>query len=92
MFSELMQSSHTDRAQLNAWRHTVTEAWKSYSERNEKRQDEMLRLMGEQTDMLRRLVELQERKQEHRPPLHPLYNRLPSSPSSISSSPRRPRT
>nr|XP_048695353.1 uncharacterized protein LOC125631920 [Caretta caretta]XP_048695354.1 uncharacterized protein LOC125631920 [Caretta caretta] len=92
MFSKLLQSSCTDRAQLNAWRHSVTEARKAFSEHDQNTQEEMLRLMGEQTDMIRHLVELQERQQEHRLPLHPLYNHLPSSPSSIFSSPRCPRT
>ncbi|EMP31648.1 Orofacial cleft 1 candidate gene 1 protein like protein [Chelonia mydas] len=92
MFSELMQLSRTDRAQLNAWRHSVAEARKALSDRNGQRKEAMLRLMGEQTDMMRHLVELQESQEEHRPSLHPLYNRLPSSPSSISCSPRSPRT
>nr|XP_048704711.1 uncharacterized protein LOC125636123 [Caretta caretta]XP_048704712.1 uncharacterized protein LOC125636123 [Caretta caretta]XP_048704713.1 uncharacterized protein LOC125636123 [Caretta caretta] len=91
MFSKLMQSSCSDRAQLNAWRHSVAEARKALSEREEQRQEAMLRLMGEQTDMMKHLLALYESQQEHRPPLHPLYNRLPSSPGSISSSPRHPR-
>ncbi|XP_074808535.1 uncharacterized protein LOC141987254 [Natator depressus] len=105
IFSDLMQSSRTERAQQNAWRQTMAETRKALNERNERReecderreerderrQDAMLSLMGEQTDMLRHLVELQERQQEHRSPLQPLYNHLPSSPSSISSSPRCPR-
>ncbi|CAM2117685.1 unnamed protein product [Caretta caretta] len=53
--------------------------------------DMMKRLLGEQTDMMKRLLELQKSQQEHRPPLHPLYNHLPSSPCSIASSPRCPR-
>ncbi|XP_074988243.1 transmembrane gamma-carboxyglutamic acid protein 1 isoform X1 [Caretta caretta] len=99
MFSELMQSSCTDRAQLNAWRHSMLKARKALSEREEQRQEHeeqrqeaMLRLMGEQMDMMKRLVQLQKSQQEHRPPLHPLCNCLTSSPSSISSSPRQPRT
>ncbi|XP_050792971.1 uncharacterized protein LOC127043175 [Gopherus flavomarginatus] len=49
-------------------------------------------LLREQTDMMQRLVEVQERQQE-RLPLQPLFNHLPSSPCSIAaSSPRRPRT
>ncbi|EMP30213.1 hypothetical protein UY3_12667 [Chelonia mydas] len=36
MFSELMQSSRADRAQLNAWRHSVTEARKAFSEHDQK--------------------------------------------------------
>ncbi|KAG6920757.1 hypothetical protein G0U57_014234, partial [Chelydra serpentina] len=56
MFSELMQSSHTDRAQLNAW--LVAEARKAFGECDRIMQEEMLRLIGEQTDMNRHLVEL----------------------------------
>ncbi|XP_073198564.1 uncharacterized protein [Lepidochelys kempii] len=58
MFSELMQSSCTERAQLNAWRHSVAEARKALSESEEQRQEVMLRLMGEQTDMMKHLLEL----------------------------------
>ncbi|KAM7171745.1 uncharacterized protein RBU57_003001 [Macrochelys suwanniensis] len=49
----------------------------------------MLGLLQDQTDMLRRLVEvLQERKQDDRPPLQPMCNCPHSSPSPIASSPR----
>ncbi|XP_074979559.1 uncharacterized protein LOC142070157 [Caretta caretta] len=117
MFSELMLSSHTDRAQTNAWRQTMSECRKAQNDReerwraeeskwwaeeraeaerwwqhDERRQDSMLRLLEDQTNMLQRMAELQERQQEHRPPLQPLCNQPPSSPSSIASSPRRPRT
>nr|XP_048704236.1 uncharacterized protein LOC125635911 [Caretta caretta] len=68
MFSELMQSSCTDRAQLNAWRRSVAEAKKALSEHKEQRQGEMLRLMWEQMDMMKHLLELQESQLEHRPP------------------------
>ncbi|XP_073193147.1 uncharacterized protein [Lepidochelys kempii] len=105
IFSELMQSSCTERAPQNVWRQTMSKSRKAENEcddrrdeqderwwqRNERRQDKMLRLLGDQTDMLRRLVELQERQQAHKPPLQPLCNRLPFSSSSIASSPRRPR-
>nr|XP_048722216.1 uncharacterized protein LOC125643526 [Caretta caretta] len=110
MFSELMLSSHTDRAQTNAWRQTMSEYRKaqndreewwwaedraeaeSWRQRDERRQDSMLRLLEDQSNMLQCMVELQERQQEHRPPLQPLCNQPPSSPSSIASSPRHPRT
>ncbi|EMP27725.1 hypothetical protein UY3_15178 [Chelonia mydas] len=93
MFAKLVQSSHTDRAQLNAWRQTIAESCKAlhkYEEwrdvRDESRQDAMVKLMWEQTDMLRCMVDLmQERQQDHRLPLQPLNNRPPSSPSSIAS-------
>nr|XP_048673195.1 uncharacterized protein LOC125620966 [Caretta caretta] len=110
MFSELMLSSHTDRAQTNAWKQTMSECRKAQNDReerwraeeraeaerwrqhDERRQDSMLRLLEDQTNMLQRMVELQERQQEHRQPLQPLCNQPPSSPSSIASSPRCPRT
>ncbi|XP_074983369.1 uncharacterized protein LOC142071640 [Caretta caretta] len=109
MFSELLLSSHTDRAQMNAWRQTMTDCRKAqndweerwwaeerveaerWQQRDERRQDSMLRLLEDQTNMLQRMAELQERQQEHRPPLQPLCNQPPSSSSTIASSPRRPR-
>ncbi|XP_073164590.1 uncharacterized protein [Lepidochelys kempii] len=110
MFSELMLSSHTDRAQTNAWRQIMSECRKAQNDReerwgaeeraeaqmwrqhDERRQDSMLRLLQDQTSMLQCMVELQQRQLEHRLPLQPLCNQLPSSPSSIASTPRRPRT
>ncbi|XP_044851602.1 golgin subfamily A member 6-like protein 4 [Mauremys mutica] len=71
------------REQEERWREQE-ERWR---QRDGRTRDAMLRLIQEQTDLLRRLVELQERQQEHRAPLQSLYNRLPSSPSSTSSSP-----
>ncbi|XP_074812007.1 uncharacterized protein LOC141989135 [Natator depressus] len=62
IFTEFMQSSHTARDQLNAWRQTIAESHKALNEheerrdpRDESRQDAMVKLMGEQTDMLRSL-------------------------------------
>nr|XP_048707873.1 uncharacterized protein LOC125637460 [Caretta caretta] len=124
MFSELMLSSHTDRAQTNAWRQIMSECrkaqndreerwpaeeskwraeeskWRAeeraeaqmWRQRDERRQDSMLRLLEDQTSMLQCMVELQKRQLEHRLPLQPLCNQPPSSPSSIASTPRRPRT
>ncbi|XP_074803668.1 uncharacterized protein LOC141984491 [Natator depressus] len=96
MFSDLMQFSGTDRA---VWRDTIAEYRKVANEREERwwqedqrRHEAMLELLQDQTDMLRRLVEVHERQQDHRLPLQALFNRPPSSPSSIASSPRRPRT
>ncbi|XP_074823959.1 uncharacterized protein LOC141993935 [Natator depressus] len=96
MFSELMQSSSTDRA---VWRDTIAEYRTVADEREERwwqedqrRHEAMLGLLRDQTDMLRRLVEVHEWQQDHRLPLQPLLNRPPSSPSSKASSPRRPRT
>ncbi|XP_065415902.1 SRRM2 protein homolog rsr-2-like [Chrysemys picta bellii] len=126
MFSEIMESSRSDRAHLNEWKETVSKYRKEASEREERRdqreerrdqreerrdqreerrdqreerwrqedqrrQGATLGLLREQTDMLRRLVELQERLQENRLPLQPLFH-PPPSPCSVSSSPRRVRT
>nr|XP_048712761.1 uncharacterized protein LOC125639521 [Caretta caretta] len=106
MFSEFMQSSGTDRAQQNVWRDTVAQYRKEANEyedrrddqderwqqEDERRQDATLELLQNQTDMLWHLMEVQERQQNHRLLLQPLFNHLPSSPSSIASSPRHPRT
>ncbi|XP_074989404.1 uncharacterized protein LOC142073461 [Caretta caretta] len=99
MFFELMQSSSTDRAQQNVWRDTIAEYRKTANEHEERwrqedqrRHGETLGLLRDQTDMLRRLVEVHERQQDHRLPLQLLLNRPPSSPSSIASPPRCPRT
>ncbi|XP_074817191.1 kidney mitochondrial carrier protein 1 isoform X1 [Natator depressus] len=110
MLSELLLSSHTDRAQTNAWRQTMSECrkaqndweerWRAeekveaerWRQRDERRQDSMLRLLEDQTNMLQHMVELQERQQEHSPCVQPLCNQPPSSPSTIASSPRRLRT
>nr|XP_048707196.1 uncharacterized protein LOC125637111 [Caretta caretta] len=111
MFSELMLSSHTDRAQTNAWRQIISECrkaqndreerWRAeeskwqaedraeaqmWRQRDERRQDSMLRLLEVQTSMLQCMVELQRRQLEHRLPLQPLCNQPPAS------TPRRPRT
>ncbi|XP_065455019.1 myb/SANT-like DNA-binding domain-containing protein 2 [Chrysemys picta bellii] len=70
--------------------------WRAEDDRRrqlaDRRQESMLRLLEHQTDMLQHMVELRKRQQEQRPPLQPLCNQQPSSPSSIASSPRRPRT
>ncbi|XP_048712672.2 uncharacterized protein LOC125639493 [Caretta caretta] len=105
IFSELMLSSHTDGAQTNVWRQTMSECRKAqndreerwqaeeskwrvkeraeaerWQQRDERRQDSMLRLLEDQTNMLQHMVELQKRQLEHRPPLQPLCNQLLSSP------------
>ncbi|XP_053872424.1 mediator of RNA polymerase II transcription subunit 15-like [Malaclemys terrapin pileata] len=76
------------RAEQSKWR-AEDDRWRQLADR---RQESMLWLLEHQTDMLQRMVELQERQQEQRPPLQPLCNQQPSSPSPIASSPSRPRT
>ncbi|XP_065449389.1 uncharacterized protein LOC101939976 isoform X1 [Chrysemys picta bellii] len=76
------------RAEVSKWR-AEEDRWRQLADR---RQESMLRLLEHQTDMLQRMVDLQERQQEQRPPLQPLCNQQPSSPSSIASSLRHPRT
>ncbi|XP_050817082.1 uncharacterized protein LOC127054836 [Gopherus flavomarginatus] len=53
--------------------------------------DATLGLLRNQTDILRRLVDLQEEQRGHRVPLQPLCNHLHHSPCSIFSSPRHVR-
>ncbi|EMP42293.1 hypothetical protein UY3_00454 [Chelonia mydas] len=79
MFSDLMLSSHTDRAQQNTWRQTISECRKPQYDREERwqaedgrwrqlaerRQESMLRLLEDQTHILHCMVELQERQQEN---------------------------
>ncbi|XP_065409727.1 uncharacterized protein LOC135972956 [Chrysemys picta bellii] len=99
MFSELiMSTSESDKMELSTWRIALSDSLNKDSEdrracREHERaaQEEMLRIMREQTDMSKHLVEVQERQLDARVPLHPMLNLLPSSPSSTSSSPRHPR-
>ncbi|XP_053898214.1 uncharacterized protein LOC128844477 [Malaclemys terrapin pileata] len=99
MFTEIMECTCNERAHLNEWKDTVSKFRKDASERevmrdarDERWQAAMPGLLREQTDMLQRLVELQELQQDDRVPLQPLYNLPSPSPCSISSSPRRVRT
>ncbi|XP_043403326.1 uncharacterized protein LOC122465980 [Chelonia mydas] len=64
MFSELMQSSGTDRA---VWRDTIAEyrtvadeCEERWQQEDQRRHEAMLGLLRDQTDMLRRLVEVHE--------------------------------
>ncbi|XP_053871139.1 uncharacterized protein LOC128829758 [Malaclemys terrapin pileata] len=86
------------RDEQSKWR-AEDDRWRQLADRRQEsmlrlleHQTDMLWLLEHQTDMLRRMVELQERQQERRPPLQPLCNQQPSSPSPIASSPRSPRT
>ncbi|XP_050807608.1 uncharacterized protein LOC127050124 [Gopherus flavomarginatus] len=62
------------------------ERWR---QKDQRWRDATLGLLSDQTDMLWRMVELQERQQDHRVPLQPLYHHLPPSPCSLASSPTR---
>ncbi|XP_053900990.1 uncharacterized protein LOC128845924 [Malaclemys terrapin pileata] len=105
MFTEIMESTRSERAHLNEWKDTVSKYRKEASERedrrdqcedmrdqreertdarderwwqeNQRRQDATLGLLREQTDMLQRLVELQERQQDNRVPLQPCITPFP---------------
>ncbi|XP_053877355.1 SRRM2 protein homolog rsr-2-like [Malaclemys terrapin pileata] len=65
------------RDQREERRDARDERWRQEDQR---RQDAMLGLLREQTDMLRCLVELQEWQQDHRLGLQPLYNPPPHVP------------
>ncbi|KAM9143853.1 uncharacterized protein ACDP82_007573 [Pangshura tecta] len=106
MFSEIMEVTRNERAHLNEWKDVVAKYRKDASDREDRRdarderwrhkdqrwRDATLGLLRDQTDMLRRLMELHEQQQDHRVPLQPLYKHHPPSPCSLASSPRRVRT
>ncbi|XP_053880957.1 uncharacterized protein LOC128835468 [Malaclemys terrapin pileata] len=98
MFNELIHASKSDKMELSTWRialsenlHNDCEDRRACREHKCDTQDEMVRLMREQTDMLRHLVEVQERQLDARVPLQPMVNLLPLLPSSTFSSLKYPR-
>ncbi|XP_050798030.1 uncharacterized protein LOC127045679 [Gopherus flavomarginatus] len=62
-----------------------------YRQEDQRWRDATLELLRDQTDILRRLVDLQEEQRGHRVPLQPMFNHPQYSPCSMSSSPRRVR-
>ncbi|XP_065446749.1 myb/SANT-like DNA-binding domain-containing protein 1 [Chrysemys picta bellii] len=96
MFSELMGCSRAQAAQQTQWRENLSQMHQAHMEREERwRQEDqqatqtLLGLMREQTDTLRRLVDvLQEWRQEDRAPLQSICNRPPPPPSPIPPSPK----
>ncbi|XP_053891598.1 uncharacterized protein LOC128840972 [Malaclemys terrapin pileata] len=98
MFNELMHASESDKTEFSAWRiilpnslHNDREDRRASREHEHDMQDEMVQIMKVQSDMLRHLVEVQKRQLDARDQLQPMLYLLPLSPSSTSSSPRRPR-
>ncbi|XP_073213029.1 uncharacterized protein [Lepidochelys kempii] len=69
--SECRKAQYDQEERWRAEERTEAQMWRQCDER---RQDSMLRLLEDQTNMLQRMVELQERQQEHRLPLQPLCN------------------
>ncbi|XP_050797822.1 uncharacterized protein LOC127045612 [Gopherus flavomarginatus] len=88
MFSEIMEVARNERAHLKEWKDVVAKYRKDASEREDRRdarderwwqedqrwRDTTLELLRDQTDILRRLVDLQEEQRDHRVPLQPLCN------------------
>ncbi|KAM9149677.1 uncharacterized protein ACDP82_006655 [Pangshura tecta] len=92
-WKEMVSKYRKDASEREDRRDTRDERWQQEDRQEDQRwRDATLGLLRDQTDMLRRLVELQERQQDHRVPLHPLYNHPNPSPCSTSSSPRHVRT
>ncbi|XP_065435585.1 alpha-protein kinase 1-like [Chrysemys picta bellii] len=91
MFSELMGCSRAESTLQSQWRENLSQMHRSHMEREERwRQEDqqatqtLLGLMREQTDTLRRLVDvLQERRQEDRAPLQSSCNHHPPPQSPI---------
>ncbi|XP_053878854.1 alpha-protein kinase 1-like [Malaclemys terrapin pileata] len=99
MFSELMGCSRADAAQQTQWRENISQYQQAHREREERWQQEdqqatqtLLGLMREQTETLRRFVDvLQDRRQEDRAPLQSISNRPPLPQTPIPPSPKVPR-
>ncbi|KAM9128240.1 uncharacterized protein ACDP82_012141 [Pangshura tecta] len=99
-WKELVSKYRKDASERKDRRDTRDERWRQEDQQEDQRwrqedqrwRDATLVLLRDQTDMLRHLVELQERQQDHRVPLQPLYNHPHLSPCSTSSSPRHVRT
>ncbi|XP_050822125.1 troponin T, cardiac muscle-like [Gopherus flavomarginatus] len=83
------------RDQREDRRDAQDEMWRQEDQRcrqeDQRWRDAMLELLRDQTDILRRLVDLQEELRGHRVPLQPMFNHPQYSPCSISSTPRRVR-
>ncbi|XP_050793255.1 uncharacterized protein LOC127043298 [Gopherus flavomarginatus] len=91
------RDQHEDRRdEREDKRDAQDERWRQKDQRcrqgDQRWRDAMLELLRDQTDILRRLVELQEEQRGHRVQLQPLCNHSHHSPCSISSSPRHVRT
>ncbi|XP_074922185.1 uncharacterized protein LOC142046864 [Chelonoidis abingdonii] len=90
MFTEIIEVTRNERDKQNDWKDVVAKYRKDASERSERARQEdqrwreaTLDLLRSQTDILQRMVELQEEQHSSRVPLQPLYN-LPASPRPIS--------
>ncbi|XP_050817770.1 uncharacterized protein LOC127055148 [Gopherus flavomarginatus] len=76
------------RDQCEDRRDAQDERWRQEDQRW---RDATLELLRDQTDILRRLVDLQEEQRGHKVPLQPMFNHPQYSPCSISSTPRHVR-
>ncbi|KAM9143227.1 uncharacterized protein ACDP82_007204 [Pangshura tecta] len=82
-WKEVVSNYRKDASEREDRRDTRDERWwqedrqedQRWRQEDQRWRDATLGLLRDQTDMLRRLVELQERQQDHRVPLQPLYNR-----------------
>ncbi|KAM9173386.1 uncharacterized protein ACDP82_000486 [Pangshura tecta] len=97
-WKEMVSNYRKDASEREDRRDTQDERWRQedwqedqrWRQEDQRWRDATLGLLRDQTDMFRRLVELQERQQDHRVLLQPLYNH--PSPCSTSSSPSPVRT
>ncbi|XP_050804019.1 uncharacterized protein LOC127048325 isoform X2 [Gopherus flavomarginatus] len=95
-WKDVVSNYRKDVSEREDRRDTRDERWRQEDQRcrqeDQQWRNETLGLLRDQTDILRRLVELQEEQRGHRVPLQPLCHHPQYSPCSISSSPRRVRT
>ncbi|XP_050808709.1 uncharacterized protein LOC127050971 [Gopherus flavomarginatus] len=95
-WKDVVSNYRKDASEREDRRDAQDERWRQEDQRcrqeDQQWRNETLGLLRDQTDILRRLVELQEEQRGHRVPLQPLCHHPQYSPCSISSSPRRVRT
>ncbi|XP_050795125.1 uncharacterized protein LOC127044376 [Gopherus flavomarginatus] len=95
-WKDVVAKYRKDASEREDRRDARDERWRQEDQRcrqeDHRWRDATLELLRDQTDILRRLVDLQEEQRGHRVPLQPLCHHPHHSPCSISSSPRRVRT
>ncbi|XP_067405790.1 uncharacterized protein [Emydura macquarii macquarii] len=94
MFAELMNTSAAAETEQRAWWLSLSQNMGQMQDPDHSTTQEMLRLLRDQADMLRRLVNLYEERRQDSVPLQPLHNAsqpraMPPSPSSTPKMSRR---
>ncbi|XP_067398650.1 uncharacterized protein CCDC7 [Emydura macquarii macquarii] len=80
MFCEVLQSTDVAHSETRAWRKTINERLRLDSQERTHRQEQMIKLLEGQTEMLKSLFNLYSEHIHFRPSLEPLQNSGPCSP------------